>query len=131
MSIIYKPRKMVSVIPGKEKTGYFAGKVPSGMITTHTLCQKISDRCSLTSADVKGVLEALTEEIEMELKYGRSIQMGELGIFTASITSDVVSTKEDLKPRKVKVKSISFRPSVRLKEEMEKVEFVRQRELNT
>lgn len=130
MSIIYKPRKMVSKIPGKERTGFFAGKVHHSTMTTQALCESISDRCSLTGSDVKGALEALVETIEMELSCGRSIQMGDLGTFTASITSEVVNTAEELKPRKVRVKSIVFLPSVRLKEEMANVEFVRQREFS-
>lgn len=130
MSIIYKPRQMVSRIPGKEKKGYFAGKVSGGTIDITSLCRKISDRCTLTGSDVRSVIEALVEEFEMELIHGRSIELGDLGIFTATITSEVVSRKEDLKPRKVKVKSISYLPSVRLKSKMEEAKFMRLRDFN-
>lgn len=130
MSIIYKPRQMVSSIPGKEKTGYFAGKVSGGTIETDKLCSKISDRCTLTGSDVKAVIEALVEELSMELIYGRSVQIGDLGIFSASITSEVVDTKEALKPRKVRIKSITYLPSVRLKTKMEEAKFMRLRDFN-
>lgn len=128
MSITYKARKMVSRIPGNEKTGYFAGKVHHSTMDTRSLCDYISDRCTLTSADVKGALEALVETIEMQLSRGCSVQMGDLGTFTASITSAVVDTVEELKPKVVKVKSVVFLPSVRLKEKMSEVEFIRHRE---
>lgn len=130
MSIIYKPRKMVSVIPGKEKTGFFAGKVLGSTIETNELCEHISEKCSLTSADVKAVVEALVSEIDIELKYGNRVRVGELGIFSASITSDVVETTEELKPKRVRVKAIAYLPSVRLKESMRRAAFMRLRDFN-
>lgn len=128
MSITYKARKMSCRIPGQEKEGYFAGKVPDKTISTKSFCRLVSDRCSLTGADIKGALEAIVETFEMELIQGRSIQLGELGIFSASVTSEVVDTEEELKPDKVRVKSITFLPSVRLKEAMKKARFVRLKE---
>ena len=62
MSIIYKPRKMVCTIPGKEKTGYFAAKAVSSTIDLNNLCYRISSNCTITSADVKGVIEGLPEK---------------------------------------------------------------------
>ena len=59
MSIIYKPRKMVCTIPGKEKTGYFAAKANCSTINLDSLCYRISNTCTITSADIKGVIEAL------------------------------------------------------------------------
>lgn len=38
MSITYKARKMVCKFPGKEKSGFFAGKVSAGTIRTNDLC---------------------------------------------------------------------------------------------
>ena len=130
MSIIYKPRKHVSTVPGKEKTGYFAGKVLGRTLETDKLCHQISDKCSLTSADVKAVIEALVTELASEFKLGGSVRVGDLGIFSASITSEVVDTEEELKPKKVSVKTISYLPSVRLKETMKEAEFMRLRDFN-
>ncbi len=71
MSIIYKPRKMVCTIPGKEKTGYFAAKAVSSTIDLNNLCYRISSNCTITSADVKGVIEALLTQFELELLSGK------------------------------------------------------------
>ena len=130
MSIIYKPRKHVSIVSGKEKIGYFAGKVPGRTLETDKLCHRISDKCSLTSADVKAAIEALVTELTSEFRLGGSVRVGDLGIFSTSITSEVVDTQEDLKPKKVSVKTISFLPSVRLKEMMKEVEFMRLRDFD-
>ena len=130
MSIIYKPRKMVSVMPGKERTGYFAGKALGTTITVEKLCKNISEKCTVTGADVKAVIESLVEEISLELSSGNSVSVGDLGIFSASITSEVVDTVEELKPKKVRVKGISYLPSVRLKKSMRHTEFMRLRDFN-
>lgn len=60
MSIIYKPRKMVCTIPGKEKTGYFAAKANNTTISLDSLCYRISSTCTITSADIKGVRSSIT-----------------------------------------------------------------------
>lgn len=130
MSILFKPRRMVCAIPGKEKTGYFAAKVNGGTIDLNGLCERISEKCSLTSADVKGVMEAMVKEFEIELLSGSSIKFGELGTFSASITSEVVGEKEDLKPHMVRVKTVTFLPSTRVKRIMRKARFVRLRDFN-
>lgn len=130
MAIIYKPRKVISKAPGHEGTGFCAGKVAGSIIETDKLCNVISEKCSLTSADVKAVIEALVKEFELELCFGSSIRVGDLGIFSASITSDLVETKDELKPKYVKVKTITYLPSVRLKEQMKRTEFMRLRDFN-
>lgn len=131
MSILYKPRKMVCTIPGKEKTGYFAAKVSSGTTDFNQLCSNISEKCSMTSSDVKGVLEALIKEFELELLYGRSIRFGDLGIFSASVTSDVVATKEELEPHMVRVNTITYLPSPRIKDLIKRrAQFTRLRDFN-
>lgn len=61
MSILYKPRKRVCSIPGKEKTGYFVAKANNCTIDLDQLCYCISN-CTITSADIKGVIEALIQE---------------------------------------------------------------------
>jgi len=121
---------MVSVIPGNEKTGYFAGKALGSTIETDELCANISEKCSLTSADVKAVIEALVKEMETELLSGNSIRVGDLGIFKASISSEVVDTKEELKPKKVHIKAITYRSSARLKKAMRRAQFMRLRDFN-
>ena len=130
MSIIYKARKMVCAIPGKEKTGYFAAKVSGSTIDLDGLCKRISDKCSLTGADVKAVMEAMVKEFELELLSGSNIKFGDLGTFSASITSDVVEDKEDLKPSMVRVKTVTFLPSTRVKQIMRQAKFIRLKDFN-
>lgn len=130
MSILYKPKKMVCTIPGKEKTGYYATKASGSVISFNDLCTLISDKCSMSSSDVKGVVEALVNEIEFSLYQGYSIHVDDLGIFSTNITSAIVDLPEDLTPKKVKIKSISYLPSKRLKNRMEKATFMRLRDYN-
>ena len=56
----------------------------------NNLCYRISSNCTITSADVKGVIEALLTQFELELLSGKNIRFGDIGTFSASITSDIV-----------------------------------------
>ncbi|MCD7713002.1 MAG: hypothetical protein LUJ25_09990 [Firmicutes bacterium] len=131
MSIIYKPRKMVCAIPGKEKTGYFTAKANSKTIDLDGLCYRISSTCTITSADIKGVIEALMTQFELELLNGSNIRFGDIGTFSASITSDIVEDKDGLKPQMVRIKTVTFLPSTRLKNKLKnKARFMRLRDFN-
>ena len=131
MSIIYKPRKMVCTTPGKEKTGYFAANVNSSTIDIDNLCYRISSTCTITSADIKGVIEALLTQFELELLSGKNIRFGDIGTYSASITSEIVEEKDNLKPQMVRIKTVTFLPSTRLKNKLKtKARFMRLRDFN-
>ena len=70
MSISYKSRRMVSNYPGKEKVGFMATKANGKTIHTDELCRAIADKTTLSTADVKGVIEALVCELESSLEEG-------------------------------------------------------------
>ena len=59
MSIITNQERWYAPSPAKKKTGYFAAKAVSSTIDLNNLCYRISSNCTITSADVKGVIEAL------------------------------------------------------------------------
>ena len=136
MSIIYKPRKMVCTIPGKEKTGYFAAKAVSSTIDLNNLCYRISSNCTITSADVKGVIEALLTQFELELLSGKNIRFGTPTVVVVIPLKEEgefiqLLNKEDLKPQKVHIKTVTFLPSTRLKNKLKtKARFMRLRDFN-
>ena len=46
------------------------------------ICRDLSDACTVNSADIKGVLEALTVYMGRELGYGYSIELEGIGHFS-------------------------------------------------
>ena len=71
------------------------------------------------------------KQFELELLSGKNIQFGDIGIFSASITSDIVDNKDDLKPQDIRIKTVTFLPSTRLKTTLKnKAKFMRLRDFN-
>ena len=72
---------------------------PRAVITGHTatkeLAEKIQARCSLTKADVLGVLSALSEVMREEICAGNRVRVDGLGLFKAAIVTKKMV--EDLK----------------------------------
>ena len=117
--------------PRQRKNRLLCCKAVSSTIDLNNLCYRISSNCTITSADVKGVIEALLTQFELELLSGKNIRFGDIGTFSASITSDIVENKEDLKPQKVCIKTVTFLPSTRLKNKLKtKARFMRLRDFN-
>lgn len=118
MSILYKSRRMVSNFPGKEKVGYMATKANGKTIQTDDLCRAIANKTTLSTADVKGVIEALVCELESSLEDGNQVRIGDMGTFGITLTSPTVEKPEELRANYVTVKRINYLPSTRLKERM-------------
>ena len=125
MAIQYRLTKMKDNISRNPKTGFYAQVVTKGTVDTQELCKDIANRCSLTVADMKAALEALTQTVEKKLLDGYNVNIGDLGIYSVSAESNTVEEPEKIHGQSVKVKNVNFRPSVRLKESMKKSSFVR------
>jgi len=125
MAIQYRLTRMKDNISRDPKTGFYAQVVTRGTVDTQELCRDIANRCSLTVADMKAAIEALTQTVEKRLLDGYNVNIGDLGIFSVSAESKTVEEPDKIHGQSVKVKNVNFRPSVRLKETMKKSNFVR------
>lgn len=125
MSIPYKLTEVKDNISEQPKRGYYAKVVTRGTIDTLTLCKDISRTCTLTVADVRAAIEAISESLTMYLKNGYNVYIDGLGTFSISAESKRVEDEEEMKGQAVKVKNINFRSSVRLKNEMAESTFER------
>jgi len=80
------------------------------------ICEYISECSSVTSADIKGVLEALTSYIGRELSYGYSVELEGLGHFSPSVKSKEVTDQKGNTKSSASIHGVNFRCSPRLKE---------------
>lgn len=125
MSIQYRLTPMRDNISKDPKQGFYAQVVTKGTIDTKELCKIISDKCTLSVADMKAAIEALAQTIEDSLQDGYNVSIDELGTFSVSAESRTVQEQDDIRGQSVKVKNINFRPSVRLKSSMKIAKFER------
>lgn len=57
----------------------------TGSVSLETMSVRISERCTLTPADVKATVVALVEEISLQMAQGRVVDVEGLGRFRASL----------------------------------------------
>ena len=79
MSVKYKliQRKDMSTDAGPGSKLYYAQAVNAGEMTLDELCEDIAESSTVTSADVKAVLDRLGWILSKNLKAGRIVQVGE------------------------------------------------------
>ena len=106
---------------GQEK--YYAMAKTSGVSDFDKMCHLISSRSTVSSADVKGVLDSLNWAMDLELKSGLVVQLGELGNFRLSLSSEGTATEEELSADKIKSARIIFTPGAALRETRKRVTF--------
>lgn len=106
--------------PGNKEGGMTscARVITTGTKHTDEICKFISDCSSVTSADIKGVLEALSTYIGRELSYGFSVELEGLGYFSPSVKSKQVVNEKGQTTHKASVDGVNFRCSPRLREKV-------------
>lgn len=78
------------------------------------ICELISNRSSLSSADVKGVLDSFAWVMGFCLKGGNHVELEELGYFSPSLKTTQLGDGKV----KVEVDGINYRCSTKLKDEL-------------
>lgn len=113
-------------IPGgeaKDKVKNYAVAKTTGMADLNKLCQLICSRSSLSSADVKAVLDSLNWAMDLELSSGNVVQLGEFGNFRMSISSKGADKPEDVDASKITGARIIFHPGASLRRTRKRLTF--------
>lgn len=82
------------------------------------ICKLISMRSTISSADVKGVLDSLAWVMEMALEEGYHIELEELGYFAPSLRTRAADDNKST----VEVDGINYRCSVNLRDKLKRME---------
>ena len=123
MSINYQMFPLVNLKSGETE---FHAKVVNGQtIGTKQLAHEIEHATSLTKADVKAALNALSEAIKEHLKEGDSVHIEGLGYFKPSLKCTKKMTREKASGKFIEVRSINFRPEREMVNEMKHCTIVR------
>lgn len=107
---------------------WYATSKSTGTASLDELCLLIAQRSTVSSADVKAVLDNLNFVIDFQLKSGRTVKMGELGCFRLSVSSSGVENKEDFSTSLLKAPRIVFTPGSTLQDTRVNAKFVLQPE---
>lgn len=107
----------------KDKVKTFAVAKSSGYCDMEKLCDLISNRCAMSSADVKAVLDSLNWAMALELRSGSIVQVGELGNFRLTVQSEGTDEPDKFKASQIKRARMVFSPGVFLRRSNERVHF--------
>lgn len=118
--VSYSVYEVYNLQQGKQQKMLQARINSAGTIDTKSLCQLITERSSISSADVKATLDSLNFFFEFYLSQGYSIQLDDLGIFSLGLKSNRNPETEKENALSVKISGIHFRPSVNLKNQIKK-----------
>lgn len=123
-----KVRRKVMGGPEAGKMKYYAMACSSGFSGMDKMCELICSRSALSSADVKGVLDSLNWAMGVELKSGNIVQLGELGNFRLTLSSEGAEKKKELDANSIRKARIIFTPGAELRLACRKVNFVPEKE---
>ena len=127
MSVRYKLvlRKDLSKDAPAGSQKYFASVNSNGMMSYKQMCTSIAAYSTASPGDVHVVMDGLLFVLKEALLRGEVVQAGELGNFQINAGSGGTPTTEEFKATLIRKPRIVFRPSVALKEILDKVSFER------
>ena len=108
---------------GKDSVKNYAISKTTGTSGLDKLCKLICSRSTLSSADVKAVLDSLNWAMDLELSSGNVVQLGEFGNFRMTLNSEGTDKVEDFDATKIKGARIVFYPGSSLRTTRREVTF--------
>lgn len=104
-------------------TKFYAQAVNSGYVSFDELCTDIAETCTLTSADVKAVIDRINYSLDKNLRAGRIVQFGEIGNFRLALGSTGSLTEKGFQTSQIKTPRIVFTPGAKLRITREQTTF--------
>ena len=101
---------------GDHKQKPYARAILHGTKRMEEICYILSDSCSITSSDIKGVLDALGQYIGRELADGYSVELEGLGYFSPSLRCTQEVDNKGKERCTIRVHGVNFRCAKQLKE---------------
>lgn len=105
--------------PIAKSVKYYPQMAPTTPVTLAQIVKRIEKRSTVSSADVKAVLNALQYEVIDALQNGNSVRLGDLGSFRLSIKANGSVTSAEAKKvgaNAIKAVNVQFTKSTVMKE---------------
>lgn len=102
-------------VPGGGIQKFYAATVHSGIQDIDALTHSIEKISTVSGADIRAVIYALTDVISNQLAAGSIVRLGELGSFRISISSDGFADEKGVTVKAIKKARILFAPGNMLK----------------
>lgn len=104
---------------GNSKKRYHARVVNQQHISSDQLAEEISHNCSLTEADIKAALVALSEQMAEHLKNGKRVHLEGIGYFQITLQCPETKNPKNTRAEDVRFKNVRFRADQSLKNSLQ------------
>lgn len=81
----------------KEEVKFYPQAAPTTPVTLAQIIKRIEKRSTVSSADVKAVLDALQYEVIEALENGNTVRLGDIGSFRLTIKAEGTLTADEAK----------------------------------
>ena len=120
MSVNYDLYETPDLTKSGEDQPLHARVVLKGSYTAEEFVEQVVAMQHVPHAQVVGVIEAISKELKHLLLKGFSVELGDVGYFTLSVTVDKkVMNAEDLRSPSVSLRDINFRVNRQFKKDIE------------
>ena len=120
MSVIYDLYETPDLAKSGEEQPLHARVVLKGSYTAEEFVEQVTVFQHMPHAQVVGVIEAISKELRHLLLKGFSVELGDIGYFSLSLSVDKkVMDPKDLRSPSVSLKDINFRVNRQFKKDIE------------
>jgi len=125
MSLRFELQEQVNPRDPTLPNQFFAKIVRGDTIEYDDLLRLISKMSSINYGTIQGVLGTLIDVLEEQLRFGRTVRLGEFGTFYMTLKSQSALHPNDFEIRNIRGAKIHFRPGIRLIRILEDLAFER------
>lgn len=125
MSLKYVVTKQVFGFDPQKTEKYVPRQVLAGQVNFQKLCTQVGQICGAHRGNVQLVITGLVDALINNLDDGKSVQLGEFGIFRPAIRAKASNDEKDATADRIYRRKINFIPGAALKEVMNKASIVR------
>ena len=120
MSVNYDLYETPDLAKSGEEQPLHARVVLKGSYTAEEFVEQVTILQHMPHAQVVGVIEAISKELQLLLLKGFSVELGDIGYFTLSLSvNKKVLEPKDLRSPSISLKDINFRVNRQFKKEIE------------
>jgi predicted histone-like DNA-binding protein len=115
MALKYKViQKTQPGVAGGGKKKFYAIIVIDGEATVDDLIKDIEKFSSLSEPDIRGVIVALENVIQIKLSESKLVRMDKMGTFYPTMHSEGKDTEEEVDSRSIRDVGVNYRPGNRI-----------------
>lgn len=106
--------------PQDKSVKWYAQAATPADVSLDMVARRIEKQSTVSSSDIKAVLDALQDIIIDELQRGNSVKLGDLGSFRITLRSEGTELAEDFTAAKIKGVHVVFNPSTAMDDALER-----------